>query len=212
MKSNAFEGLKVNFIGDSLFGGHTVKGGWIKLFCEKHQLDYNNYGINGCTLSACKDGSNPIIHRYTDMADNDPDLIIFEGGRNDFNKCAEIGSVEVEDETTYCGAIALLVKGLKEKYPRARIAASTFWNTGTVNKEGRRSNEYVEAMIAACEELGVPYINSFDESASGVYMTDREFRERYCVCGGDVCHLNEEGMEMVLPFYESEIARLMELR
>ena len=204
------EGCTASFIGDSLFGGHGIgiENSWINLLGEKYNMVYNNYGSNGCTLSACEGGANPIITRYTAMADNDPDIIVFEGGRNDFNKCAALGSIEEKDITTYLGAISALVDGLREKYPRAVIIAVSFWNTTTVNKAGATSNSYVEAMLSACESLGVPIINAYDESASGVHMTDKDFRAEYCYVPGDVCHLNIEGMKLVLPFFEKEIARI----
>ena len=207
----SLKGLTANFIGDSLFGGHSVgkDGTWIALLCEKYGITHNNYGINGCTLSACEGGTNPIIHRYADMADNSPDLVVIEGGRNDFNKCAAIGTIDDGDETSYCGALALLVKGLREKYPTAKIIAVSFWKSPTVNKSGIPSTEYVEAMIAACDALGVPCIRAYDEDASGIRMTDRDFRATYCCLPGDVCHLNSDGMKLAMPFFERELARIL---
>ena len=207
----ALKGLTANFIGDSLFGGHGVgkENTWIALLCEKYGITYNNYGINGCTLSACEGGANPIIRRYSGMADNSPDFVVIEGGRNDFNKCAAIGTVDDGDETSYCGALALLVKGLREKYPTAKIIAVSFWKSLTVNKSGISSNEYVEAMIAACDAIGIPCIRAYDEDASGIRMTDRDFRAAYSWGPGDVCHLNHAGMKLAMPFFERELAKIL---
>ena len=211
---NYFEilsGKRAYFIGDSLFGAHGIgkENSWVNLLCEKYKMDFENYGINGCTVSDCENGSNPIVKRYVDMRDDQPDFVVIEGGRNDFNKMAKIGSVDEKDPATYLGAIAIVVEGLREKYPNAQIIAVTFWKTGTINKADVASNTYVEAMIDACEKLDVPCIKAYNEEESGILMTDKDFRTRYCFVPGDVCHLNVEGMKLALPYFEREIAKIL---
>lgn len=208
---NILEGKTANFIGDSLFAAHTLgkEKSWIALLAQKYNMDVNNYGINGCTISACQDGSNPIIKRYVEMADNDPDFVVFEGGRNDFNKFAKIGEENDTDITTFRGALRGLIVGLREKYPTAVIIGVSFWNSLTVNKEGVHCNVYTEAMLQVCADMGVPCINAMDEEASGVRMTNREFREQNCMVPGDVCHLNEQGMKLALPFFERELSKIL---
>ncbi len=205
-------GKRAYFIGDSLFGGHGIgkENSWINMLCEKYEMIYENAGINGCTLSACEGGANPIIRRYVDLPSEIPDIIVVEGGRNDFNKCAALGSIEEKDETTYIGALASLFEGLKDRYPGALIIAVSFWKTTTVNKAGDACNLYVEAMLSACADMGVPVVNAYDEERSGIYMTDKAFREKYSYVPGDVCHLNIDGMKLALPFFEREIARIYE--
>ena len=205
------EGRRAYFIGDSLFGGHGIgkENSWVNLLCEKYKMDFVNLGINGCTFSDCENGSNPIVKRYIEMPETEPDFIVIEGGRNDFNKMARIGSVDEKDPTAYLGAIAITVDGLRERYPNAKIIAVTFWKTGTVNKADVASNTYVEAMIDACEKIGIPCIKSYNEDESGILMTDKAFREKYCFVPGDVCHLNVDGMKLALPYFEKELARLL---
>ena len=205
------EGKTVNFIGDSLFAGNSLGEHlvWPALLGMKYNMSFRNYGISGCTLSACEGGKNPIINRYQSMADNDPDIVIFEGGRNDYNKCAALGTVEDADITTYRGAVAELIRGLREKYPNAVIIGVTFWRASDrANDVGLSCNVYTDAMKEVCAELGVPYIDATDEEASGIKMTDKSFRLEYSMQAGDVCHLNTEGMRLALKFFEAEIARI----
>ncbi len=204
------KGKTANFIGDSLFGGHTLgkENTWIALLAEKYGMVHNNYGVNGCTLSACENGFAPIIERYVEMADNGADIIVFEGGRNDFNKCASIGDVESRDTATYCGAVAALIEGLRKKYPKSVIIGVSFWNTSSVNKAGVACNDYIAAMLKVCKAMNLPCINAMDEAASGIRMTDAEFRKQYSMLPGDVCHLNTDGMKLALAFFEREIARI----
>ena len=204
-------GKTINFIGDSLFAGNSVGEYlvWPALLGMKYNMSWHNYGISGCTLSACENGKNAIISRYQKMADNDPDVIVFEGGRNDYNKCAELGNAADGDVTTYRGAVAELIKGLREKYPNAVIIAVTFWKANDrLNDAGTNCNVYTDAMKEVCTEMGVPYIDATDEDASGIRMTDKSFREVYSMKSSDVCHLNAEGMRLALQFFEAEIARI----
>ena len=204
-------GKRAYFIGDSLFGAHGIgkENSWINLLCAKYKMDFDNQGINGATFSDCENSSNPIVKRYVDLPSEQPDFVVIEGGRNDFNKMAEIGSVTEKDPKTYLGAIAITVEGLRTKYPNAKIIAVTFWKTPTVNKAGVASNTYVEAMMDACEKLDIPCIKSYDSERSGILMTDAAFREKYCFVPGDVCHLNAEGMKLAMPFFERELAELL---
>ena len=72
------EGKTVNFIGDSLFAGHSLGKNytWPALMLGKYYMHGENHGISGCTLSACEDGQNPIISRFEKLPDNDPDIVI----------------------------------------------------------------------------------------------------------------------------------------
>ena len=37
-------------------------------------------------------------------------------------------------------------------------------------------------------------------------MTDANFRRQYCISYDDISHLNAEGMKLVLPAFENQIA------
>ncbi len=206
------DGITALFIGDSLFGGHGIgkDATWINLLAKKYNMRFENHGSNGCTMSACEGGANPIINRYYDMPLWDADLVVFEGGRNDYNKNASLGTSDGGDITTYRGALAALISGLRARYPRATLAAVSFWRVGErPNDIGIPCGEYTAAMADVCRELDVNFIEACDEEASGVRMTDPTFRAEYCWVPGDVCHLNVRGMELALPFFEKELARIM---
>ena len=205
-------GIVASFIGDSLFGGHRLgkEPTWIGLLAQKYDMECNNYGSNGCTLSACEGGANPIVSRYHEIADNNPDLIVIEGGRNDYNKNAVIGEIG-GDITTYKGALSSVISGIRDKFPAATVVCVTFWRVGPRENElGLPTSAYTDAMKDVCQSMGVPCIDATDDDACGVYMTNPEFRAKYCFVPGDVCHLNEEGFKNVMPFFERELSRIME--
>ena len=204
------DGKTINFIGDSLFAAHalTKDASWCNKLAKAHGMTFQNYGISGCTVSACAGGSYPIVERYGDMEDNDPDIVVIEGGRNDFNKHAVIKGDD-SDITTYRGALITLVRGLREKYPRALLIGVSFWRSGTrINDLGHLCSEYTETMIETLRELNVEVIDTTDTSVCPVNMLDPEFRKQYCVVPGDVCHLNDEGMTLAVPYFEAEIAKI----
>jgi len=203
-------GKRIYFIGDSLFGGHGIgiERSWPNLLAEKYSMPFFNYGINGSTVSACEGCSNPIVKRYADMAEDKPDIVVLEGGRNDFNKHAVIEGDD-GDITTYRGALIATVEGLRKKYPGALIIGVTFWRSGTrINDRGHLCSEYTDAMKRTFRELSVEFIDTTDTDACPVHMLDREFREKYCFVPGDVCHLNVAGMELALEYFEVEIAKI----
>ena len=205
-----FEGKTINVIGDSLLAGGGIgqEFAWPSLLAAKYSMTYDNKAIGGCTLSACEGGENPIINRYQTMPDNDPDIVIFEGGRNDYNKDAALGTHTVLEPDTYKGALAMLIKGLREKYPNAVIIGVSFWESNSrVNSGGKTCSLYTDAMLDVCARLGVTCIDATVEE-SGIRMNDADFREQYCKVPSDVCHLNFEGMKLALEFFEREIARI----
>ncbi len=205
------KGIRASFIGDSLFGGHGIgkENTWIALLANKYGMECNNYGVNGCTLSACEGGANPIVGRLSDIVDNDPHLIVVEGGRNDYNKGAALGEIG-GDVTTFRGALSSVLNSLREKFPRAVIVCVTFWKVGPrENPIGLPTSAYTDAMMEVCSEMGYPCIDATDTAATLVDMSNPEFRKEFCWVPGDVCHLNIEGMKRVMPFFEGSLARIL---
>ena len=100
----------------------------------------------------------------------------------------------------YCGALAVLIDGLRAKYPDSLILFSTSWY---VNDDMKA---YTDATLAVCEAKGIPCYNAADPSRSGVMMYQPSFRSQYCVKPNDVSHLNAAGMNLVLPKFEAFIA------
>ena len=205
------KGIRAAFIGDSLFGGHGIgkENSWIAILANKYGMVMENLGSNGCTLSACEGGANPIVNRLSDITLEDPDIVVVEGGRNDYNKGAALGEIG-GDVTTFRGALSNVLTTLKERFPKAIILCVTFWKVGTrENVIGFPTSVYTDAMKEVCKEMGFPCIDATDTEATRVNMTDPEFRREHCWVPGDVCHLNVLGMQRVAPFFEREISRII---
>ena len=212
-KARAFydilKGKTFTVIGDSYLAGNGLDPElvWPALLAKKYDMEFNNYGRNGSTMSNYVTTNNPMVTRYTQMANNDPDIVIIEGGRNDYNKNVPIGENGSTDTKTMKGAARYLITKVQEKYPNALIICLTVWEVGgSKNSAGYYCSDYGKALLEVCADMGVPCINAMDQAATGVYMTDASFRTKYCMKSTDISHLNEAGMKLVFPVFEKAIA------
>lgn len=209
---NTLEGITINAIGDSYLEGDKLERQytWPRLIAEKYGLTFNNFGKNGSTMSNFVDTNKPMVERYTDMPENKPDIVMIEGGRNDYNKCVPIGEDGSLDTKTFKGAARFLITELRKKYPDAKFIAMTCWEVGgKENAAGNMCSDYGRAFLKVCEDMSVECINALDADSVGVYMTDPEFRIKYCQHANDISHLNAEGMKLVLPMFEKRFSDLL---
>ena len=205
--ADILEDVTINALGDSYFGGSTLGKDktWLALLKKKYGLGMNNYGIGGSTVSNYVTNNNPMCDRYVRMADNNADIIIIEGGRNDFNNDVPIGEVDSYDTETFSGALNVIVEGVKERYPNAMIVCISNWNFPDT-KYGRTYLDYADAMEAVAERQEVYFIRACDPKISGVDMSSDYFRRTYCLKSTDVSHLNLQGMKLVMERFEVVLA------
>ncbi|MBO7376934.1 MAG: SGNH/GDSL hydrolase family protein [Clostridia bacterium] len=206
---SALRRLTVFAIGDSYFAGEGLdpkKDVWPALLASKQGQSFTNYGIGGSTVSDAITTNNPICRRISSMKSGSPDIVLFEGGANDWNHSIPLGTAGSRDSKTFRGAVALCVEQLHEKYPGAFIVCLSNWDYGKKNSAGIESTEYAKAF---CEVASAyPYaaaINASDTSVIPAHMTSSVFRAKYCISSSDFSHLNKEGMKLVLPFFEKLI-------
>ena len=195
------EGKSINVMGDSYVADVSLPDGkiWPRLLAEKYEMDYRSYGQSGNAIGSPAASGTPMVQRYTQMRSG-VDIVFVIGGRNDYNQSYPVGKVGDATADTYCGALALLIDGLRAKYPDSLILFSTSWY---VNDEMKA---YTDATLAVCEAKGIPCFHAADPSKSGVMVYQESFRSRYCVKPNDVSHLNAAGMKLVLPKFEAFIA------
>ncbi len=209
-----FAGKKISVIGDSYMEGSTISTDgdtndlWISMFANKYGMTLKNHGVNGSTVSNYAGSTyNPMVDRWeTDFENDTPDIIIVEGGRNDWNYNTPMGEAGTTDKGTFKGAATYLISSLKEKYPNAIIIGLTCWEVGgTRNAAGYYCSDYGRALIEVCKNLEIPYIDAMQSADMNVYMTSSNFMGRFCLKYNDVSHLNEKGMKLVLPIFEEKI-------
>ena len=206
-------GLKVNLIGDSYLKGHTMNTAmvWPSLLSDKYSWILTNYAKNGNMLSTFGNADpQPIVTRFGQMADNDPDIVIINGGRNDYNHTVPIGKSDSTDTGTFKGALHTLFVGLRKKYPNAMFVFTTVWNFPDTNSGTTLTYlDYAKAAEEICAAHGVYCFKAYDPDVSGVDMRNAEFRAVYCLSPGDISHLNFAGMKLVTPKYEAFLAECL---
>ena len=210
VNEEALEGLKVNIIGDSYFAGQTLpqEQVWPALLATKYNWVFTNFGSNGNLVSSYNNLDNqPMCKRYRMMPSNDADVIMVNGGRNDYNNNVPLGTVDSEDTNTFMGALNTLFAGLREKYPNAMLMYTTVWNFPDTNTGTTLTYlDYAQAAEQVCEKWGVYCFRAYDPEVSGVDMRDEAFRAEYCLHADDISHLNLDGMKLVMPVYEAFLA------
>ena len=198
--TDVLRNLTFNAIGDSYFAasGIALSQSWLSLMANELGMKMNNYGIGGSTVSDYED-HNAMVNRYMNM-ERYANIIIVEGGRNDYNVRTPLGELEERNSKTFAGALNIMIDGLKEKYPNAMIVGITCWYVNSDQKK------YSDMMLDVFENQGLACFNAADQDAIGVYMTDANFRKKYCIGENDVSHLNAEGMKLVMPVFRDWIA------
>ena len=211
----SLEGLRVNLLGDSYLKGHTMQYAeqlvWPALLAYKYGWELNNFAQNGAPVSTATDitYADNMVNNLKKMPSNSPDLVIFDGGRNDWNKNVPLGDEKSRDDTTYMGALNVVIDGLKEKYPEAKLIYTTVWNYSGENGNGHTSQQFALAAKKVCDSRGVEVYLAVMPTVSGVDMSDASFRNQYCLDPSDVSHLNLAGMKLVMPKYEAFIFKAL---
>ncbi len=207
--SPLLEGVTVNAIGDSYFNYSKMDKSqvWISLLAKKYDMNMNNYGKGGSTVSNYNPQT-PMCERYTSMPSNNANIVLIEGGANDIAKYTPIGDVDSADTKTFSGALNVIIDGVQERYPNAMIVCITTWNIydGFYDEGTLNYMEYANAMEAVAERQGVYFIPAYDTEVSGVDMSNVVFRRKYCMSSNDTHHLNEKGMKLVMHSFEKILA------
>lgn len=118
-------------------------------------------GVGGSRIAnelGANDPKYSIVLRYQNLPD-DADIVMIAGGTNDWaHDNVLLGEFDSTDNTTFNGALNVLLPGLKEKYPTIPIVMMTPIKRGTygqVNKNGNTQEEFVDALIKKCRQYNV---------------------------------------------------------
>ena len=195
--------FKVVAAGDSITYGSKQAGdgyadmtegvSYMTMACEHLGFELENHSISASTLSLASDGTNPhqaFIERYAGMSD-DADLVYIAMGTNDWYYYFDLGEMSDRTKTTFYGALHLLCKGLKEKYPSIPIVFATpikRWIiregdnalAGNLNIKEKDLNLWRNAIKEVCEYHSIPvvdmyaecFLNAWEESERTNYMPD----------------------------------------
>lgn len=204
------EGLKINFLGDSItqgIGASSEDTVYHAVLAKKAGLSAaRNYGISG-TRFAIQKGTdwlpkndfvdvNSFCERF-DKMDDDADVVVVFGGTNDYGHGdAPIGGFTDRTPDTFYGACHFLFSGLVKKYLGKQIVIMTplhrtdeFKNTGSGKPWGSGTlREYVNVIREVAEYYSLPVLDLY--AVSGMQPEIDEIKEKYIPDG---LHPNDKG-------------------
>jgi lysophospholipase L1-like esterase len=156
-------------IGDSI----TANGTYIGKVAETLGIAVsNNYGIGGTTI-ASQGTQTCMCVRYHDI-DHTAQLITVFGGTNDCDANIPIGKITDITSRTFYGALNIMLTGLLEDNPTARIAMFTPMQRKYcyapnaidqyTNAIGLSVDDYAKAIVKACRKYSIPVLDLYAES------------------------------------------------
>ena len=207
------EGLKINFLGDSITEGYLA-GGADKVYHavlakEAKLAEARNYGISATKYAIQKgyperplkrEDKLPFCDRFKDM-DDDADIIVVFGGTNDYGHGdAPIGGFSDRTPETFYGACHYIYSGLIKKYLGKQIVIITplhrtgeYKNTGATKTWGSGTlRDYVNIIREVAEYYSLPVLDLY--ATSGLQPEIEEIREKYIPDG---LHPNAEGHAII---------------
>jgi lysophospholipase L1-like esterase len=204
-------GKKIIATGDSMVKGHTLSDSqtWLYKLATRNNMQYVNYGINGCCLSYNSIGTgydinDSVVNRFDQMV-NDADIIVVFVGTNDINTDSiELGTIDSTDKTTFMGALNILCDGLITKYPNKKICFITPYYRVTRDSVKSRSISFSDAIETICNNYSIPVFNNVKNG--GICWSN--IAQVNALTLGDTFHLNESGHQYASTKYEAFINTL----
>ncbi len=210
-------GIKINFLGDSITEGHGVSDNdhrFTNIIEKTTGAICRNYGIGGTRFARQNDEENrddDYCSRFSKM-DDDADIVAVFGGTNDFGHGnAPLGEFKDRTPDTFYGACHFLFSGLITKYPTAKIVVFTplhRCNEDDPRGDGRYPfdfgtlKDYVNIIREIAEYYSLPVLDLFAES--GLQPCVPVIREKYIPDG---LHPNDAGhiilAEKIISFFKT---------
>ena len=200
------EGLKINFLGDSITEGVGVSDietkRYTSVFEKMSGAVVRNYGIRGTCIARQHNPSEKPRHALdfldrVEVMDADADIVVVFGGTNDFGHGdAAFGSFIARDEYTFCGALHSLVLRLKRRFPDAEIVFMTPLHRDIECRPnpttGKLLIDYVRAMREILEYYAIPVLDLY--SVSGIQPAMEGGLDDMTVDG---LHPNDKGAQRI---------------
>lgn len=202
-------GKSLCILGDSYCAGYGLaiwegEAAWPYLMASTWGMDYYDHALSGSTLAEGENSNLPMVQRVYDLPQERLDIIIVQGGSNDWSHNLPLGDADSRDTTTSMGALNTILDTLEAQHPEATLVCFTTWiSGGTKNKLGLATTDYGAAMEALCQRRGILCYHAENEEENGIHMTDQDFRTEFCLSPTDPWHLNQKGQKMFASLFGS---------
>jgi lysophospholipase L1-like esterase len=181
-------GLKWNVLGDSLTAAPGLTRSYHSILRDSENLFVRNYGISGSRIMVGAGGvaGADMVTRFATM-DDDADIVTVWGGINDMNNSLPLGVMADRVDTTFYGALHLLISGLEKKYLNKRIGFITPLNYGSTGHI-----PYQNAIAEVCAYYSLPLLELYKNGMVNTVVTEVGAAYFY-----DGLHLNETGHDVI---------------
>lgn len=199
-------GKKINFLGDSItqgVGTTCIEKRFTDILARKYGAICRNYGISGTRIAKSEDSKeNNFCTRVETMSD-DADMVIVFGGTNDFGTEFPLGTMSDRIQSTFYGALHVLLTSLINKYIASRIIIITPLHRSDCEKNhiGERNirtannltlRNYIEVIREVAEYYSLPLLDLY--ATSGL-QPEIDIIKRLYVPDG--LHPNDAGHEIL---------------
>ncbi len=185
--------------GDSYVANHRCPKNetWHSIVAERLGMEYRNYGRNGSAIAWDRQRFGPrMVSRYREMTDSATVVLVIAG----HNDATLIGDNR-DSLLMFRDSLDLLCRRLREKYPNIPIGFVAPWH---VNKPG--FEPVIKTIRKVCSHNHIPFL---DTRRSPIKVEDAEFRRRYFQSPDDHAHLNAAGHQLMLPYGEAFVRRML---
>jgi lysophospholipase L1-like esterase len=214
MEDDILYGKTLVALGDSLIHGNKLgnEATWVNKLAKKHNMTVYNYGMNGNTLAIndTETKNPPMCVRYAEMNDT-ADYVVVLGGANDKRLNVPLGENDSTDPHTFKGALNVLIDGLVQKYPRAKILFMTNYRRwDSDNALGLTDIHYVQAMEEICHIHSIPCFNNYYNCGISFYHPAQLawIDEGVSLGGSPNHHFSDEAYTWLLHRYEAVLSAL----
>jgi lysophospholipase L1-like esterase len=154
-----------------------------------------NSGVCGSKIAKTSGRTDSFIERYASL-DTSGDVILVMGGVNDFLFNVPLGTFNDTINTTFYGALKILISGLIDMYPSKKIIFmtpckvnhATYGQTFTANSLGFKQIDYVNAIKEVCDYFSIKVFDMY--ASSGISPYNSTQATAYMP---DKLHYNEDG-------------------
>ncbi len=215
-----WNGASAVFVGDSITAAieHTSKFYYEYL---KDDLGFSNaqkQATSGSCISEKSDYGNrnsPLIGRYQSIPSGD--LIVIFMGTNDFGHATPLGSITDTTDTSFYGALNIIIPGIQATHPNSQIVMvsplhrTTTQSSGMTspsdsapNEAGATLKDYVNAIKDICNKYDIYIIDLFSEAE----LDPNNETVKTTLFNSDGLHPNTAGHEKIAEILSEELKKI----
>ena len=206
---NRLCGKTLLVIGDSFVEGHTLSESqtWAYKLADRNGMTCINKGINGASIAySANEQYTSIVESIASIINSvsSADYVVVLAGHNDANAdlhggtAIPIGNDDDAANTTYKGALNIIIDALLDAYPTAHILLCAPFNRRGIEED------YAAAMETMAGIYSVPFFDSYHRSTICFQNTAQNTTYEL----ENTLHLNEAGHERFSYIIDAQLQKI----